>query len=221
MPDDSRFVAESVEEMLVALAAGVREAQEALSEIMPFDRFGRPLPSYHIPYLDFQIAVEVETERQGGGGRPVFRIRAAAPAPSQTSQTSTTSSTISGRLVAVPPGEGLPMPAMLLSAETTDARTRRILVTLSNSAGELLPGQRVEINIDSAASAQLSAANAAKKAAPQAGTQLSEAVLVTDERGEAATTLTLGAEDDKAVLVLKAQVGVATARISVSAGAPK
>jgi hypothetical protein len=219
MGDDSRFVAESVEEMLVALATGVREAQEALSETMPFDRFGRPLPSYHIPYLDFQIAVEVETERQTGGGRSIFRIRAAQPAT--TSQTSTTSSTISGRLVAVPPGEGLPVPSMLLSAEATGARTRRIVVQLSNSAGELLSGQRIELNIDPAASDQLSRANAAKKAAPQAGTQLSEAILVTDERGEAATTLTLGNEDEKAVVVLKAQVGVATARISVATGAPK
>jgi hypothetical protein len=221
MTDDSRFVAESVEEMLVALAAGVREAQEALSEIMPFDRFGRAQPSYHIPYLDFQIAVEVETERQGGGGRPIFRIRAAAPGASVTSQTSTTSSTISGRLVAVPPGEGLPVPSVLLSAEATGARTRRILVQLSNSAGELLSGQRIELNIDPAASDQLSRANAAKKTVPQAGTQLSEAILVTDERGEAATTLTLGNEDDKAVVVLKAQVGVATARISVAAEVAK
>jgi hypothetical protein len=219
MSDDSRFVAESVEEMLVALANGVREAQEALSETMPFDRFGRALPSYHIPYLDFQIAVEVDTERQGGGGRSIFRIRAAQP--TTTNQTSTTSSTISGRLVAVPPGEGLPVPSMLLSAEPTGARTRRIAVQLSNSAGELLSGQRIELNIDPAASDQLSRANAAKKAAPQAGTQLSEAILVTDERGEAATTLTLGNEDEKAVVVLKAQVGVATARISVTAGTPK
>lgn len=221
MPDDSRFVAESVEEMLVALASGIREAQEALSEIMPYDRFGRPLPSYHIPYLDFQIAVDIETERQGGGGRPVLRIRQAAAAPATTSQTSHTSSTISGRLVAVPPGEGLPMPAVQLTAEPAGARARRILIQLTNSAGELLGGQRVELNIDAAASDMLSRANAAKKPAPQAGTQLSEAILVTDERGEARTTLTLGAEDEKAVVVLKAQVGVATARLSVTAETPK
>ncbi|HEX6374519.1 MAG TPA: hypothetical protein VFZ91_02250 [Allosphingosinicella sp.] len=217
---DSRFVAESIEELLVALAVGIREAQEALSETMPFDRFGRPLPSYHIPYLDFQIAVDVETERQGGGGRPVLRIRQAAPAATS-SQTSRTSSTLSGRLVAVPPGEGLPLPAMQLTSEATGARTRRIVIQLSNSVGELLPGQKVELNIDPAASDQLSRANAAKKPAPQPGTQLSEAVLVTDDKGEAATTLTLGAEDEKAIVVLKAQVGVATARISVTAETPR
>ena len=67
MPDDSRFVAESIEEMLVALADGVREAQEALSDAQPVDVFGRPMPTYHIPYLDFEIAVEIETQRQDNG----------------------------------------------------------------------------------------------------------------------------------------------------------
>lgn len=216
---DSRFVAESIEEMLVALANGVREAQEALSETNPIDAFGRPMPAYHIPYLDFEIAVTIETQRQEQGGRPILRIvQKSATAAESTSETS---SRISGRLVAIPPGEGLPLPSLRLTAESAGARKRRIRVQLSNSAGELLVGQRVELNIDPAATDQLSRAADPAITAPKGGTRLAEAVLVTDDRGEAATEISLDpAENVRAVIVLTAQAGTTTARLSISAGEP-
>ena len=74
MDDDNRLVAESIEELLVALASGVREAQEALNEAEPIDSFGRPMPAYHIPYLDFELGVDVETTHQTGG-RPLLLTR--------------------------------------------------------------------------------------------------------------------------------------------------
>ena len=216
MPDDSRFVAESIEEMLVALANGVREAQEALSDAQPVDVFGRPMPTYHIPYLDFEIAVEIETQRQDNG-KPVLRV-VGKPAATGTSS-SETRSTISGRLVAVPPGEGLPMAALRLAAEPAGSRRRRILVQLSNSAGELLAGQRVELNIDPTASQQLTSAADPTASAPRSGTRLAQAVLITDARGEAETEISLDpAEHARAVIVLAAQAGTTTARLSVTAG---
>ena len=216
MPDESRFVAESIEEMLVALANGVREAQEALSEGQPVDVFGRPMPTYHIPYLDFEIAVEVETQRQDNG-KPILRV-VGKPAATG-SRASETRSTLSGRLVAVPPGEGLPIPVLRLAAEAAGARRRRISVQLSNSAGELLVGQRVELNIDPVASQQLTSASDPAASAPRPGTRLAEAVLVTDSRGEAETEISLDpAEHARAVIVLAAQVGTTIARLSVAAG---
>jgi hypothetical protein len=221
MSDDGRFVAQSMEEMLVALARGVREAQEALSETLPFDAFGRPLPSYHIPYLDFEIAVQIQTQRQSQGkGLPVMRFLQLPQAQSSSSSSSSDlRSTISGRLVAVPPGEGLPIPALRLEAEALAGQRRSVRVQLSNSAGELLAGQRVELNIDTALSDQLTRVRASGATAPRAGTRLAQAVLVTDERGQAATEISLDpTEHAKAVIVLVAQAGAATARLSLMPG---
>lgn len=218
MSGDSRLVGESIEELLVALATGIREAQETLNEIMPIDAFGRPLPTYHIPYVDFEIGVQIETQRQESG-RPILRLIGQASGGSST-QSSQTRSTISGRLVAVPPGEGLPVPALRLTAEPTSARKRRIIVQVSNSAGELLTGKRVELNIDVAASLQLSRANDPSVGPPKAGTRLTEAILVTDANGEASTEVSLDpAEHPKAIIVVAAQAGVATAKLSVTPGA--
>lgn len=213
---DSRFVSESIEEMLVALAAGVREAQEALNEIAPVDAFGRPMPTYHIPYLDFEIAVEVETQQQEDG-RAIFRLRK-IPTGTATKRVSETRSTISGRLVSVPPGEGLPIPSIHITADAEGAREHRIEIVLSNSAGELLAGRRIELNIDRAASAQLSRANGGAFDKPKAGTHLVDAVLVTDEEGTARTRMSIDSgENAKALIVVTAQSGATSASLSLPA----
>ena len=217
MSDDANLVSESIEEMLVALASGAREAQEALSEIAPLDPYGRPLPTYHFPYLDFEIAVEVETVRKSGA-RPFLRLVSRAGTPSSEDQTSQTRSTISGRLIAVPPGEGLPVPVISLSAELQGGQYQ-IEIDLSNSAGEQLSGVRVELNIDTAASTKLSAANGAEIDALRAGTRLSEAVLVTGEDGRAQGWLSVDEDEpEKAIIVVTAQAGPRSASLSILAG---
>ena len=61
MPVQSRFVGNSIEELLVSLAEGVREAQIALNEGPLVGPSGRPLATYHLPYLDFTIQVDMQT----------------------------------------------------------------------------------------------------------------------------------------------------------------
>ena len=217
MASDAKLVADSLEEMLVSIAEGVREAQEALDGLAPFDSFGRPVPGYFIPHLDFELLVDIETETNSQG-RPIFKVSAArnifgGGGGSSTSSTkSHTTSRITGRLVAIPPGEGLPVPQLILTAEKTGAGETLLTVRASNNAGEILAGQRIELNIDEEASKALS--RGASPTLPDA--RLREAVLVTDEQGRAATTLVVsdGGNSGRQLLVV-AQLGIATARVMV------
>ena len=217
MASDAKLVADSLEEMLVSIAEGVREAQEALDGLAPFDSFGRPVPGYFIPHLDFELLVDIETETNSQG-RPIFKVSAArnifgGGGGSSTSSTkSHTTSRIAGRLVAIPPGEGLPVPQLILTAEKTGAGETLLTVRASNNAGEILAGQRIELNIDEEASKALS--RGASPTLPEA--RLREAVLVTDEQGQAATTLVVsdGGNSGRQLLVV-AQLGIATARVMV------
>lgn len=217
MASDAKLVADSLEEMLVSIAEGVREAQEALDGLAPFDSFGRPVPGYFIPHLDFELLVDIETETNSQG-RPIFKVSAArnifgGGGGSSTSSTkSHTTSRIAGRLVAIPPGEGLPVPQLILTAERTGAGETLLTVRASNNAGEILAGQRIELNIDEEASKALS--RGASPTLPEA--RLREAVLVTDEQGQAATTLVVsdGGNSGRQLLVV-AQLGIATARVMI------
>lgn len=217
MASDAKLVADSLEEMLVSIAEGVREAQEALDGLAPFDSFGRPVPGYFIPHLDFELLVDIETETNSQG-RPIFKVSAArnifgGGGGSSTSSTkSHTTSRIAGRLVAIPPGEGLPVPQLILTAEKTGAGETLLTVRASNNAGEILAGQRIELNIDEEASKALS--RGASPTLPDA--RLREAVLVTDEQGQAATTLVVsdGGNSGRQLLVV-AQLGIATARVMI------
>lgn len=217
MASDAKLVADSLEEMLVSIAEGVREAQEALDGLAPFDSFGRPVPGYFIPHLDFELLVEIETETNSQG-RPIFKVMAArglfgGGSGSSTSSTkSHTTSKIAGRLVAIPPGEGLPVPQLVLTAEKTGVGETTLTIRATNTAGELLAGQRIELNIDEEASKALS--RGASPTLPEA--RLKEAVLVTDEQGRAATTLVVsdGGASGRQLLVV-AQLGIATARVMI------
>ena len=217
MASDAKLVADSLEEMLVSIAEGVREAQEALDGLAPFDSFGRPVPGYFIPHLDFELLVDIETETNSQG-RPIFKVMAArglfgGGGGSSTSNTKAhTTSRIAGRLVAIPPGEGLPVPQLVLTAEKTDVGETALTIRASNTAGELLAGQRIELNIDEEASKALS--RGASPTLPEA--RLTEAVLVTDEQGRAATTLVVsdGGASGRQLLVV-AQLGIATARVMI------
>jgi hypothetical protein len=216
MSDDRRFVTDSLEALLVSIAEGARDAQEAMSETPPLDAFGRPLPTYHLPYLDFEVKVDAETTETPGGFR-FLRIKAFGGSGADTSRE--ISSTISGRLVAVPPGEGMPRPVLTIAAEPLSSRRHRLVVQAGNTAGEILSGQVVELNLDMDASRRLSELAGVNLAGPRAGTVLEEALLVTDESGTARGRIDIDDSlDVGVVLVVSARLGSAVASVSVSPG---
>ena len=61
MSDQSQFVAGSIEDILLAMAEGLADAQDRLNLLDPFDAYGRPRPQYHVPYLDFDLKVYAQT----------------------------------------------------------------------------------------------------------------------------------------------------------------
>ncbi len=217
MSNDSQYISESLEALLVSIADGVREAQDSLSSAPPIDIYGRPVPGYHIPYLDFQVQVEMETVTTNSGG---IRLRInPLGGKTSTTKTSETSSTLSGRLVAIPPGEGLPVPSLYMLSERISARQHKILVTATNSAGEVLAGQAIELNINMEASRQLSLADGISLTSKRAGTNVEDAILITDENGTAETVLRIDPKlPAKASLVLTAELGPQNAHLTVHAG---
>lgn len=209
---DTQFAEDSIEAMLVAIADGVREAQQALSEAPPLDGYGRPLPRYQLPYVDFSIQVQMQSV-QSGAGRGIVRFLKPAATNSQG-----LTSTISGRLSAIPPGEGLPVPRLLASSKMTGPRKYALAFLATNSAGEALAGQTLELNFNRLASAELS--RAAGVSLDSAGnSKLDEALLQTGQDGAAITNLTVDAQlPAKAVLVYTAELGSASVNISIPAG---
>lgn len=208
MADETRLMGNSIEELLVAIAEGVREAQNALDEAPTADLDGRRLATYHLPYLDFTIKVEMTTQTDSGG-RPVALL-IAAPHGSTTSQAQ---SSVSGRLIAVPPGEGLPLPRLAVKTGGNIGGFAAITITVTNSAGETLANQPIELNIDDAASKTLSSARNAAQFVRLPGTRLEAAVLTTGADGVAATRLRIDPKQaPKQVVVVTATIGTASAR---------
>jgi len=217
MSKDSQYISESLEALLVSIADGVREAQDSLSSAPPIDVYGRPVPSYHIPYLDFEVQVEMETVTTESGG---LRLRI-NPLGGKSSSTKTNeiSSTLSGRLVAIPPGEGVPIPSLHMLSERISARQHKILVTATNSAGEVLVGQAIELNINMEASRQLSLVDGVNLTSKRSGTNVEDAILITDENGTAETVFRIDSNlPAKASLVLTAELGTQNAHLTLPAG---
>jgi hypothetical protein len=208
MTREAQFVADSIEAMLVGIAEGVRDAQEALNAIPAIDAFGRPLPTYHLPFLDFTIAVSVTTEVTEG--RSFVRLKT----PTTANRSTDLSSTVSGRLVASPPGEGLPVAQLALAVQST-GNAHKLRITAANSAGEILGNQRIELNIDPEASAALSGLPRPGPGAPAAA-RLKDAIVITDAAGAAETELLFeAATPSKATIVVVALLGSARASAAV------
>lgn len=206
---EGRFIADTLESILVGMAESLREAQEELNATPPLDGFGRPAPQFRIPHMDFEIGFRLEAEqKQGSGARLIFH-------PVQSSEASReVTSKITGRFVAVPPGEGLPLPILTGEVRGT-GNARELAITVANNAGELLAGADVELNIDAAASTALSAA--AGVPAPRLNNvTFGSAVVTSDGSGVATTSVTFGAQlQRQAVVVVTAEMGPETIRLTM------
>jgi len=182
---ESGQVGNSIEDLLVSLADGVSEAQQILRSNQGVDEFGQLRESYHFPYVDFEFDILMETVNSTSPGRTFLQVRQRKSG----SETSSIKSSISGRLVAVPPGQGVPRPVVDLTSKNDSPRRWTIDLRASNDAGELLIGYDVELNVNVEASLQLSAANGAPFSKFPSGVALSQALLTTDQAGFTTTQL--------------------------------
>ncbi|MEL6535760.1 MAG: hypothetical protein AAFQ98_10130 [Bacteroidota bacterium] len=163
----SEAAAFALQDILVGLAEGLNEAQEALQDQDPYDALGRPNTRYQLPYLDFTLKVTSEFESQTqstssgstGGAytapyyrRMLFRPAATTRKSQSSSQEVEIISTLSGRFVANNPTEGRPQTILQVKVKEfsiTSTQAKIDLETLvSNAAGEALDGVLVEYNLD-------------------------------------------------------------------------
>jgi len=146
MSDTANISADAIAALLGGLAGALTDAQQTMAEMPPADSFGRPLPSYRIPELDFTFEIEtVEASNSASNGKRWLLQ------PSGTSSSrNTINSTISGKIVAVPPNGGLPQ-TLIAAIQRGDS----LEVRLSNNAGEILTQTPVELEFDAEASSAL------------------------------------------------------------------
>jgi hypothetical protein len=147
MSDTANISADAIAALLSGLASALTDAQQTMAEMPPADSFGRPLPSYRIPELEFTFEIEtVEASNSTSSSGKRWLLQ-----PSGTSSSrNTISSTISGKIVAVPPNGGLPQ-TLIAAVQRGDS----LEVRLSNNAGEILTQTPVELEFDAEASSAL------------------------------------------------------------------
>lgn len=222
MSDPVDFVDNSIGQLLVALADGVREAERALAAVPQTDGSSTSITRYALPYLDFTINVDVEVaspppDSSDKRGLAVLRLFTSRK-PVAGGDNREIRSQVSGRLVAVPAGDGLPVPRIRMTPSENKDGKAEIAIFVSNSAGEILASQPVELNIDLTTSATLSAARGVRELPRRAGTRLVQSLLTTDENGRASTDLLIdAAEPPRAVIVVTASIGAFSAQASVMA----
>lgn len=195
MTDAATTNAQAIASLLTGLAKALTDAQEELSEAPPTDAFGRSLPSYQIPHLDFNFEIETSREDTGEG---LFSRFAILPTGKVTSPHSTVSSSISGRIVAVPPHGGLPETRIVVTQTKTT-----LDVQLLNTVGELLPNTLVELEFDPDSSLALH--NTTLTPAKRRGLFDAQQV-ATDDTGSASAKIKRSqlATGQKAVVLLRA-----------------
>jgi hypothetical protein len=240
------FVAGTIEEILVSLAQGIRDAQEQLNKLEPFDQYGRPKPQYFLPYLDFTLKINaVETKTTDSGsvpqGKPstgalssatrsigalgflsprAIPINFALANPVKTNSTTSSEiySTLSGRFVAVPPNDAMPQIALNIAsiADASAAGKRTVTVAASYGAGGPVRGATIEFNADPVATAAL---NELSSPVTLDNTHLFQSgSVITGESGVAATGLDLTAFPSGITKVLVvANLGPVRVSIVVSA----
>jgi len=202
MSDAARISAEAITALLGGLGRALADAQEELAQVPPVDAFGRPLPSYRIPELDFSFEIETAPSATNPRDWMIRPVRATGGV----SQTITSS--ISGKIVAIPPHGGLPETRIdaVQRGDTLDLR-------ISNAASELLVAAPVELEVDSDATTALHGA------APDAALRLellNTQRVTTDEAGTVAVTLQRGglAAGQSVVVLIRAEG--AEQRISIT-----
>ncbi len=227
----------TLKQILLGISDSLNEAQNHLRNVKPYDEFGRPNTLYTLPYLDFNLQVEAEFEKETSSETPATESKVARTSAAQTYQkgyartlafkpvtnTSTSTdtkesnkvtSTISGRFIAVVPNEGLPQ--MIINATPKATNTIHIFdidVEVFNAAGEKISEALVEFNYNQQKTELLNP-NAALN---HNTTFLNTSEIRTDASGKAKTQVQVDAVDfaNGHILIIEVNVGNVLTKISI------
>ncbi|SNR14109.1 hypothetical protein [Tenacibaculum jejuense] len=225
----------TLKQILLGISDSLNEAQNHLRNVKPYDEFGRPNTLYTLPYLDFNLQVEAEFEKetstetqQSDALSPVSYpyesypkkgyARAIAFKPvvnttTDTKETNKVTSTISGRFVAVVPNEGLPQLIINAIPKKTGTHVYTINVEVINAAGEQISDALVEFNYNKQKTDLLNS-NATLN---HTTSFLNASEIRTDVNGKAAVQVKVDAVDfaNGHILILEVNVGNVITKISI------
>lgn len=201
MPNESKVAAGAISDLLSGLADAITQAQNKMAQVPKVDAFGRSLPLYHIPELNFTFDIEVGPSSQGSS-TIFFGPRV--------SNSNSVSSQISGKLVSIPPNSGLP--ETRITAQLSD---QVLQVNLSNSAGEILAQTLLSIQID------IDTTLAIGGKVPENTARLSlfnAQQVITDDNGNATIAINKGVIPANSRLVILLTSGHAEQRVTLTGG---
>ena len=206
MSDSSELITGTIDDLLLSMAEGLVQAQQQLDSLQTVDAFGRPGPSYQLPYLDFELRIAThlvtdstldqrygDTFAPGTGTRSGghLLLQTVSPTTHSRSMSANMLSSFKGRFVAVPPNAGRPTLVLRTEVEKPDGQPAIVRASARNTLDEPVAGLEVHFNLDLALSAELSAADSVALSSFQAGTALQHGVVLTDSAGVAQTTLAI------------------------------
>ncbi|PTX59784.1 hypothetical protein C8N46_10894 [Kordia periserrulae] len=230
----------TLKQILLGISDSLNEAQNHLRNVKPYDEFGRPNTLYTLPYLDFNLQVEAEFEKETSStSSPTtaakttantavmaesyeknyakvisFKPVAATNVNTDTKETNKITSTISGRFIAIVPNEGLPQ--MIINATpkaTTNIHIFDIDVEVFNAAGEKISDALVEFNYNQEKTNKLNPGEILSHGT----TFLNTSEIRTDATGKATTQVKVDGVDFAKgyILIIEVNVGNVLTKISI------
>jgi len=226
----------TLKQILLGISDSLNEAQNHLRNVKPYDEFGRPNTLYTLPYLDFNLQVEAEFEKETTSEPQKTNTVAESPAfpyqsykkgyakaiafkpvtntTTDTKETNKVTSTISGRFVAIVPNEGLPQ--LIINAvpkKTANIHIYDIDVEVINAAGEKISDALVEFNYNQEKTEKLNP-NATLN---HSTSFLSVSEIRTDANGKASAQVKVDGVDfaNGHILILEVNIGNVVTKISI------
>jgi hypothetical protein len=207
---DPKDAFSTLDDVLLSLADGITNAQDALTRAGSLGTPGRQY-AYHLPRVEFELkmnlrvvedAVLSDRYRSLRMNRSNDKHLLFKPVGGDTStSTLDVAAVVRGAFVAVPANGGLPPPVIRTTVDVDNRRAPAVEVSAVNTAGEPLAGIEVQFNVDRDESATLTAASG-RTLTLSRETGFERAVVTTDQKGIARSTLRIGADQEPCVLAL-------------------
>lgn len=191
---------QNLDDFLINLADGLTQAQSTLNRSPVLNAYGQEALVYHIPKMEFELKLDMtSTSSSSSNQNRKLKSKLAFRPSAPNSNTQTASSVIRGVMVATPIDSGRPTPVITLSATKTSANKVKIELRGSDSVGQPLSNQVIEINIDRELSEKLNKQE--RRGALKSGTKLSQSTLELDTNGYATCQLSIATSEAKNQMV--------------------
>lgn len=201
--DPTDLFEHTLDDYLVGLANGIRQAQAQLNAIVVDGPLGQPAVSYQLPRVDFELKLSfaLASTASAGGAPAAPRLLARSPQPGGQGGNGFTAegtSTLRGSFVAVPLAAQRPPVLLTIGFKIIREIEVELIATVADALGVAQVGVEVEFNIDPDRSAALGGADAVPL---DEATQIRPAVVATDAQGRAVAVLHISEREAPGALI--------------------